>query len=165
MEIQSFKPVIGEGAKILILGSIPGVISLEKHQYYGNGRNQFWKIIYEILGCQFQEDYERRLEFLIENKIALWDVIGECEREGSLDSKIRNPKLNDFKGLFDEYTGIEHILLNGTKAYDMFTKNIDAALIDGKKVYKMKSTSPANAIKYQKKLEDWSILKEIIELR
>ncbi|MGL4361901.1 MAG: DNA-deoxyinosine glycosylase [Cellulosilyticaceae bacterium] len=158
--IQSFKPVIDENSQILVLGSIPSVKSLEYNQYYGHPRNQFWKIIYTLFEKEYEEEYEQRLEFLLSNNIALWDVIGYCDREGSLDSAIKNEKINDFKWLKDNYNSINTIIFNGDKAFKTFNKYVKEP-IEGITFYKVSSTSPAHTISFEKKLAEWSILKSL----
>lgn len=153
MQIQSFKPIIDKECNILILGSMPGVESLRKSEYYGYPRNQFWKLMFDLLGEEFSDDYNVKKKLLLKNNIALWDVIESCYREGSLDSAIKNAKPNDFAKLYSEYSGIERVFFNGAKAYDVYKRKI--GFEDGKKYTKLLSTSPANAIKYHIKKDDW----------
>lgn len=87
-KIKSFEPLVDKESKVLILGSMPGVMSLNKQQYYGNPRNHFWKIIYSLFNEVEDELYEQKKAFLLRKGIALWDVINNCYREGSLDSNI-----------------------------------------------------------------------------
>jgi hypoxanthine-DNA glycosylase len=84
-KISSFPPIIDKESKILILGSIPGVKSLEMQQYYAHPQNKFWKIICEIFNEKFTTDYDERIKILEKYHVALWDVIDNCERKGSLD--------------------------------------------------------------------------------
>ena len=88
--ITAFDPVFDENSKILILGSMPSVKSLEQGFYYGHPQNRFWKILGEIVGEKFPDDIPGKKEMLFKHGIALFDVIAACEREGSLDSAIRN---------------------------------------------------------------------------
>lgn len=121
--ITSFEPVVDEKCKILILGSMPSVKSLEKQQYYGNKRNHFWQIIYRLFGREMEEDYDKRKAFLLEHNIAVWDVLKSCDREGSSDSKIINPVPNDFVVFFNQYTNIKAVFFNGSKAEQLFNKD------------------------------------------
>jgi G:T/U mismatch-specific DNA glycosylase len=98
--IESFEPIASRNSKILILGSMPSVMSLSKYQYYGNPQNQFWKIVFDLFEEELVDDYEIKRNLLIENNIALWDVIKSCERDGSSDSKIRKEEINDFETFF-----------------------------------------------------------------
>ncbi len=97
MTIASFAPIVDARTKILILGSIPGIKSLEKVEYYGNKQNQFWKIICTIFNNTVVPDcYKNKVDFLLQNRIGLWDVVRNCERKGSLDIAIKNQEINDF---------------------------------------------------------------------
>ncbi|MCT4542364.1 MAG: DNA-deoxyinosine glycosylase [Vallitalea sp.] len=89
-KIISFDPIIGDEPKVLILGTMPSVKSLEINEYYGFGRNHFWKIMSDLFMFDKDLSYEEGKRVLIKNKIALWDVIYSCEREGSLDKNIKN---------------------------------------------------------------------------
>ena len=154
MKISSFPPIINENSKILILGSIPGVKSLEMQQYYAHPQNKFWKIICEIFNEEFTTNYQQRIEILEKHHIALWDVIDTCERKGSLDSEIRNEEANKIEELLQNFPNIKAIFCNGQKSY----KNLQKIL--GKKfrmpIIVLPSTSPAYAgLKYEEKLLSW----------
>ncbi|MCY0976700.1 DNA-deoxyinosine glycosylase [Chryseobacterium wangxinyae] len=158
--ISSFPPIIDSGSKILILGSIPGVKSLEKQQYYAHPQNKFWKIIFELFNEEFKEDYSERIAVLKKNHIALWDVIDSCERKGSLDSEIKNEEANQIGNLLEQYPNIKAIFCNGGKSY----KDLQKLL--GKNfripIYLLPSTSPLHTISFERKFEDWKkILKYI----
>ena len=127
--ISSFPPIISEGSKILILGSVPGVKSLEMQQYYAHPQNQFWKIIFELLKEDFTSDYKKRTEIIRKNYIALWDVIDTCEREGSLDTKIRNEEHNDIIKILREHPTIKAVFCNGQKSF----KNLKKILVKTQK--------------------------------
>ena len=160
--LNSFLPIINRESLILILGSMPGVESLRLQQYYGNPRNQFWKIIYELFDTQVSQDYEERVSFLKSKKIAVWDVIANCYREGSLDSNIREEKVNDFSGLFKAYPCIKTVVFNGGKAYETYKKWIGLGTIPDLTFHKLTSTSPANTKKYEEKLREWSLIGEFL---
>lgn len=145
-DCRSFKPSVNKACRILILGSMPGVKSLEMQEYYAHPQNRFWKLM-GIL-CNVSDltgfSYERKLKTLLDNGFALWDVIKHCKRDGSLDSDITDEKPNDIKGLLKKYPGIQIIFLNGNKAYGSFKKHFPE-LIKKYRCFKMPSTSPANA--------------------
>jgi hypoxanthine-DNA glycosylase len=157
---RSFKPSIDINSEILILGSMPGVKSLEEQQYYAHPQNRFWK----VMGCICNEpklyefDYENKLKTLLKNNISLWDMISSCKREGSLDSDIQNEKPNDIRNLLKIYPNIKTICLNGNKAYSAFKKHFPDLL--GKYTcYKMPSTSPANAgYNLDRLITEWSVI-------
>lgn len=157
--IYSFPPIVDKNSKILILGSMPGVESLKKQQYYGHPQNHFWKIIYKLFDKELEMDYEARVQFLKDNGIALWDVLESCKREGSLDSDIIDEKVNPINELLYEYPNINRIFLNGGKAYSTFKKAWGHELANYKFI-KLPSTSPANTMKFEKKLLEWSIIRE-----
>ncbi|MCS3531341.1 DNA-deoxyinosine glycosylase [Chryseobacterium sp. JUb7] len=154
--ISSFPPFIDSSSEILILGSIPGVKSLEKQQYYAHPQNKFWKIIFELFNEEFTDDYAERVDILKRNHIAIWDVIDSCERKGSLDSEIRNEEANKIGELLEEYPNIKAIFCNGAKSY----KNLQKIL--GKNfripVHLLPSTSPLHTISFEKKIEDWKVI-------
>ena len=157
---SSFTPIISERSKILILGSVPGVKSLEMQQYYAHPQNQFWKIIFEIFEEDFTADYQKRTEIIRKNNIALWDVIDTCEREGSLDTKIRNEEHNDILKILREHPNIKAVFCNGQKSF----KNLKKIL--GKEAeipaLVLPSTSPLHTIPLEKKLAEWKIIKTIL---
>ena len=158
-------PVVDEQTKVLIVGSMPGVQSLEKQQYYGNPRNHFWGIIGEITGEIVPERYEERLGLVKKYGIGLWDVIQSCERVGSLDSNIKNEIPNDFAALFKQYPQIEAVFFNGTKAHDVFKKKLGFELLAGRHYDKMPSTSPVpgrNIKTFQEKVDVWTALRTYI---
>jgi G:T/U mismatch-specific DNA glycosylase len=158
--ISSFPPIIDHASKILILGSIPGVKSLEKQQYYAHPQNAFWKIIFTLFNEDFTEDYSQKLRILKKHHIALWDVIDSCERKGSLDSEIRNEEANQIAELLEEHPDIKAIFCNGGKSY----KNLQKIL--GKNfripVYLLPSTSPLHTISLERKLDEWKKIKNYL---
>lgn len=156
-QVCSLHPIIDEHSRVLILGSMPGVESLRLQQYYANPRNQFWKIIYSIFDAAPDQIYEDRISFIKSKNIALWDVIENCYREGSLDSNIREEKVNDFSGLFETYPGIKIVLFNGGKAYETYKKWIGFGALPNLTFQKLTSSSPANTKKYEDKLREWSV--------
>lgn len=143
---KCFLPIINNNSKILILGSMPGVKSLEKQQYYAHPQNRFWKLMGMI--CDFDNisdlEYDDKLKILLNNRFGLWDVIQYCERKGSMDSDIQNEIPNDFYNLLEKYSNIEVICFNGTKAYSAFKKYFPELLLKYK-YFQLPSTSPANA--------------------
>jgi len=138
---------------------MPGVESLRLQQYYGHPRNQFWKILYELFETQISQDYEDKVSFIKDQKIAVWDVIGSCYRQGSLDSNIREEKANNFSALFEEYPNIKTVLFNGGKAYVTYKKWIGFGAPGYLTFHKLTSSSPANTKRYEEKLREWSVIK------
>ena len=159
--IEAFEPVANGDSKILILGTIPGAMSLEKGQYYAFKRNQFWKIILHVLNSIDTNDYLDRLGILLQNRIALWDVLASCERKGSLDSNIRNAKPNNFTIFFESHPRIRCVFFNGKKAHSIFSKKIGFAF-PGRAFNVLPSTSPAYTIDIANKIEAWKIIKDCL---
>jgi len=161
--LTSFLPIIDEGSRILILGSMPGVESLKLQQYYAHPRNQFWKIIYDLFDTQVSSIYAERTSFLKSKKLALWDVIENCYREGSLDSNIREEKVNDFSALFKAYPDLKMVMFNGGKAYDTYKKWLGFERPSEIAFRKLTSSSPANTKPYEVKLREWRIIRDILK--
>jgi hypoxanthine-DNA glycosylase len=151
--ISSFPPLIDSQSEILILGSIPGVKSLEMQQYYAHPQNKFWKIIFELFNENFTEDYMERVTILKKHHIALWDVIDSCERKGSLDSEIKNEEANQIAELVEQHPNIKAIFCNGGKSF----KNLQKVLGKNYKlpIILLPSTSPLHTVSFDKKLEEW----------
>ena len=159
---QGFAPVARADARILILGSMPGVASLEASQYYAFPRNAFWTIMGDLFAAGPDMAYESRLQKLMSKRIALWDVIAVCHRPGSLDSAISKDGMvtNDFGGFFTQYADITKICFNGQKAAALFKKKVLPSLKGQYEYLTLPSTSPAHAAKnYAAKLEAWTIIK------
>lgn len=153
--IKSFKPIVDENSRVLILGSMPGVKSLEKKQYYGNNRNNFWKLIYALFGKKPDIDYNDKLKFLKEHNIARWDVLSTCNREGSSDNLIKNASVNNIKGLLQKYDKIKAVFLNGRTAEKYFVRFV-LPEIEPISYFYLPSSSPANArMSFEEKLAVW----------
>ena len=146
---------MNSNARILILGSMPGVESLRKNQYYAFPRNAFWKIMSSLLRFDPQIDYEERLRILREAGIALWDVLGTCTRRGSSDSAIENPVPNDIPGLLAECPCVRLVLCNGSASYALLKRSFPALFLSsGLDIRRMPSTSPAAAaLSFEQKLQ------------
>ena len=158
--VRSFAPVIDAGARILILGSMPGVKSLREQQYYAHPRNLFWTFIAEIFERRLPSSYRERLALLCSLKLALWDVAEECERPGSLDSNIREVRANDIASLIKDSASIQRIVFNGASAASLFHRHQyrdNKAIFDRVELIQLPSTSPANAsIPRAEKLRRWT---------
>ena len=108
--LTAFPPVAASDARALILGSMPSVASLQEGFYYGHPRNAFWRILAESFDCPIPDSVGEKKQLILAHRLALWDALSACEREGSLDSAIRRPELNDFAGLFERCPGIRLVL-------------------------------------------------------
>ena len=159
--LQGFPPVAAPDARVLILGSMPGVASLEATQYYAFQRNVFWKIMGDLFAAGPELDYLTRLRRLVGHHIALWDVIANCHRPGSLDSAIAEDRMvtNDFDSFFRQHPHIDHVYFNGQKAASLFSKKVIPGLERHFEYQALPSTSPAYAAKnYAAKLKAWSVI-------
>jgi hypoxanthine-DNA glycosylase len=139
--------------RLLVLGSFPGAASLAAQQYYGHPRNQFWPILGALWGTDMLAlPYAQRLAVMRAHGVGLWDVYAACEREGSLDSAIRQAEPNDLPGLAARLPGLQAIAHNGGESARAM--RITQAL--GKPVHRLPSTSPANASwSFERKLAAW----------
>ena len=165
--IHSFAPIARRDARVLILGSVPGVKSLELLEYYAHPRNAFWEIMGALYSANRGLPYQQRLERLQDAGIAVWDVLSSAEREGSLDSAIRHAIPNDLRGLLETCPQIELIALNGSYASKTFKRYARATLdpLVNLRVVTLPSTSPANArVNVQRKIEVWRGVLESVPL-
>lgn len=158
---QSFAPVETADARVLLLGSMPGEASLRAQQYYAHPQNLFWKFIFDCAGIEISDEYQRRIATLKSLHIALWDVLQQCRREGSLDSSIEkdSERHNDIVGLLARLPQVSKICFNGQKAFSLFKKHILKTVPDMALRYQLvvlPSTSPANASQnYHIKFARW----------
>lgn len=153
---HEFEPVYDENSRILILGSFPSVKSREQQFYYGHPQNRFWKVIAGLVGRQTPVTIEEKRKMLLDNGIAVWDVIARCEIIGSSDSSIKNVIPADLNVILQN-TQISKIFANGgtaKKLYERYQKKIC-----GKEIIGLPSTSPANAsYSLERLLESWKCI-------
>jgi TDG/mug DNA glycosylase family protein len=163
---RSFPALSRSDARVLILGSMPGAESLRRGEYYAHPANQFWPIMGELFGAGPEMAYARRVEMLVENGVAVWDVLKQCDRAGSLDSAIRRGSeiANDFAGFFDRHPIIRAVFFNGSKAESVFLRDVlkDLEPRDRQLRYtRLPSTSPAHAgMSRANKLKAWRRIEE-----
>ena len=151
---KAFLPIVYPDSKILVLGTMPGEKSLQLQEYYGNRGNQFWRLLFTIFNKDLTHDYNEKINLLHDNKIALWDVLQYCEREGSLDSNIKNEVANDFDDFYKQYPSINKVFFSSKNAAAYYDKYV------GRKNHIeytiLPSPSGANAtMPFAKKLEIW----------
>lgn len=154
--LTGLPPLVSSRTRLLILGSFPGVASLAAQQYYGHPQNHFWKILQAIWPSFPMEtgakSYQIRSDWLLSRQLGVWDVYAACEREGSLDSRIRNPVVNDFAQILQQCPALEAVAHNGGESF----KHARHTMLLGLPVYKLPSTSPANASwSFERKLAAW----------
>jgi TDG/mug DNA glycosylase family protein len=157
-----FPPLADAAARALVLGSLPGVKSLEMQQYYAQPYNAFWRIMGELFGAGRELDYAVRVERLRVQGLAVWDVLAAGERQGSLDSAIVPASIvvNDFNAFFERHRHVRLICFNGNTAADLFRRKVLPSLAPEWAAIERRalpSTSPAYAsLKFEQKLARWS---------
>jgi hypoxanthine-DNA glycosylase len=164
-----FSPLASSDAKILILGSFPGKESLRKQEYYAHPRNAFWFIIKTLFRLEDSLSYLERVKALKSNRVALWDVLLSCQREGSLDSSIDDTTIsvNDFTLFFRKYKEIQWVFFNGLKAEKEYQRRVMPLVGSFRHTLqycRLPSTSPAMAmLTRDEKLAQWAgILEKLI---
>jgi hypoxanthine-DNA glycosylase len=161
-KVASFPPQVADGCRVLVLGTVPSLRSLEMRQSYAHRHNLFWPFMGELYGAGPDLLYAERIARLQAVGVGIWDVLKHCERPGSLDSSIRpeSEVPNDIPWLLDAYPTIVAIALNGAKAQQVFARRISGRIrperLAGVEILALPSTSPANAsISRAVKLERW----------
>ncbi len=136
---------------------MPGDQSIAKQQFYGNRGNHFWKIMFTIFKESYSVSYEERKAFLKKHKIALWNVLSSCMREGSSDAKITNETINDFVDFHNQYPNIRHVFFESKSASNYFHKYTTQH--EGISYKILPSTSGLNAgISFDQKVEMWKVV-------
>lgn len=140
---------------------MPGAKSLKMQQYYGHAGNQFWRIIFSLFGVSIPEEYKKKKEFLLDKRIALWDVLEYCERDGSLDNNIRNGTPNNFQQFYQVHPLIKQVFLTSTKANEFYDKYVGKC--NERTYFLLPSPSRANTWKtVDEKLDEWKIILEYL---
>lgn len=152
MIVHPISPLYSENSKILILGSFPSVKSREEGFFYGHKQNRFWKTIARICGKKTPRSIEEKRKLVLDNNIALWDVIKSCEINGSSDSSITNVTVNDLSEIL-ENSNVKYIFTNGKKADSLYKKYLEKST--GIEAVCLPSTSPANAMWNEDRLFDY----------
>ena len=151
----AFAPIADHVSKILILGTMPGETSLKLQQYYGHADNHFWKIMFKLFDTSFSKDYDLRKMLLLDNNVALWDVLQNCGGEGSADSSIKNEVHNDFDNFYNKHPKISKIYftsLDAERFYDKYVKRKNHL-----EYFRLPSPSSANTWKtFDEKFNDWA---------
>ena len=156
---RSFAPVADARTILLILGSLPGELSLAQSQYYANPQNRFWRLMSEVTAIDLAAmAYDARLQALQQQGIGLWDVVAEAHRSGSLDSNIRERDDNDLATLVAGLPKLTTIAFNGGTAARIGLKNL-GNVAQHYDIFKLPSSSPAYTLAYAEKLAAWSALK------
>ena len=160
--VASFPPQVAVGCRVLVLGTVPSLRSLQVRQSYAHPHNLFWPFMEVLFGISTQAPYAERIARLHDAGVGLWDVLRECERPGSLDGsiRVRSEVPNDVPALLRAYPTIRMIALNGVKALRVFERRIAPLIQAGQGrtpgIIALPSTSPANAsITREAKLQRW----------
>jgi double-stranded uracil-DNA glycosylase len=149
MHVHSFSPIASPDARVLVLGTMPGIVSLRAEQYYAHPRNSFWRIAGEVLGFDAGMTYEARAAAVVAAGIALWDVLRSCTRTSSLDSDIQRDTIvpNDFASFFKSHQRIRKVCFNGATAENLYLTHVRPRLENAPpcEYVRLPSTSPAHA--------------------
>lgn len=156
-QIHPIPPLYSASSSVLILGSFPSVKSREQEFFYGHTQNRFWKVIAAVYGTSVPTAVEEKKKLILSNGLALWDVIAECEIEGSSDSSISAVKPNDISIILNNCP-VKRIFVNGKTAEKYYIKYIQPKI--GLKAVCLPSTSPANAAwSFERLCEAWKVIK------
>jgi TDG/mug DNA glycosylase family protein len=160
--LEGLPPLIDDRSKLLILGSFPSEMSLVKQEYYGNPQNHFWPVMEALFGIDRAAPYGERAAALVEQRVAVWDVIAACSREGSGDDKIKHAIANPLIALLKDHPAIRRVFFNGGMAYR--TARLLAPGVFGVpcvECKRMPSTSPRNArMTLAAKVEAWGRIRD-----
>jgi hypoxanthine-DNA glycosylase len=168
--VCSYPPIAAPDARVLILGSVPSIASLAKRQYYGHPQNAFWPIMGRLFGAGRDVPYDERKRILCSRGVAVWDVLRECHREGSLDADIQveSETPNDFVTFFGSHPYIKAVFFNGHRPEAMFRRHALPMLaeLDRKLRYqRLPSTSPAHAGRnFEQKLSAWRAVARALKM-
>lgn len=154
--IECFPPIIDDASQILIIGTMPSVKSLAATEYYAHPRNAFWKIIAKLYNNDADfSNFTEKKTCILNKHLALWDNLQFCERDGSLDSNIKDMIPNDFETLLKNHPHIHRLIFNGQKSFLIF-KKFHPEILEKYQYFVLPSTSPANAsLSFDKKLAIW----------
>jgi len=168
VQIRGFAPLLGIDPRVLILGSMPSVASLDRQEYYGKPQNAFWSIMGELFGAGPELEYGERVDKLTAAGIAVWDVLAACVRPGSLDSAIvaGSEEINDFVTLLAQFPQVGHIFFNGRKAEQLFRRVVlpqVQVVRPGLHFISLPSTSPAMAaLSRAEKMQRWRAVRDAL---
>lgn len=156
--IHPIPPLYSKDSRVLILGSFPSVKSREQAFFYGHPQNRFWRVVADIFESPVPSTVDEKKHLILNNRLALWDVIAECEITGSSDSSIKDVIPNDIGKIIRE-SNIGAIFVNGRTAEKYYIKYTEAKI--GRKAICLPSTSPANAAwSFERLCEEWKKIKE-----
>lgn len=162
--VTGLEPVVGAGPRVLVLGSMPGQISLDRGEYYANPQNRFWRVMERIAAVPATATYEERVSHLTSAGIALWDTLKQCSRIGSLDARIddRTAVPNEITGFLANHPTVQRIVFNGRKAAQLYARLIEPELTGemrrGLQTAAAPSTSAANTrVRLEQLVHAWAL--------
>lgn len=158
---SSFPPVVEPGVRLLVLGSLPGEVSLARQQYYAYPLNQFWRLIGHVLGRELPAAYEARLATLLAAHVGLWDVVRTATRAGSLDASIRGQAPNALAELIATLPRLQAVAFNGATASAIGRRALGD--VRGVELVSLPSSSPAYTLAFERKAQAWSVLRRFLE--
>ena len=120
-QTHPFKPIFDKNSKILILGSFPSVISRKLGFYYANPQNRFWRVLARILNAPLPKSTDKKINFLLAHRIAIYDAAISCEIKGSSDAKMTAVVPANLEPIF-KTANITQVYANGGKAYEICKK-------------------------------------------
>lgn len=154
-------PIYDANCKVLILGTFPSVKSRETMFYYGHPQNRFWKVLAALFDSELPTTPEEKTRLLLENHVALWDVIESCEVIGSSDTSIKNVVVNDITQITNACK-IKAIFGNGATSEKLYNRYLKEQV--GREMIKLPSTSPANAtFTLERLINCWSVIRDTIK--
>jgi hypoxanthine-DNA glycosylase len=166
MHSEGFPPIADPRARVLVLGSLPGPVSLRERHYYAQPRNAFWRIMGVLFGAAQERPYEDRLRSLLRHRVAVWDVCASAHRPGALDAAIRRASVvpNDLAAFFVTHRELRLVCFNGQAAAELYRRRVLPGLpaeLRALRYEVLPSTSPAYAaMTFERKLERWRIVRE-----
>lgn len=160
----AFPAIADADSKLLLLGTMPGEQSLKHRQYYAHKGNQFWKIMFSIFNQPLVDNYELRKQLLLNNKVALWDVLQYCQRDGSADRNIKNPAANDFASFYTKYPSVKNVFFTSGKAQEYYDTYVGR---NGSVNYhNLPSPSRANTWKtFDEKVDLWKVILKYLQMQ
>jgi hypoxanthine-DNA glycosylase len=156
---RSFAAVVDQKTRLLVLGSLPGEVSLAEGRYYAHPRNQFWRLIGAVIEADLERlDYAERLQALLAAHVGLWDVVESAARSGSLDSRIRRHTANRLAELAGDLPKLCAIGFNGGRSAAIGRKQLGA--VQGIELIDLPSSSPAYTLNFEQKRLQWLRLRD-----
>ena len=146
-------------ARLLILGTMPSVQSLQRQQYYGHPQNAFWRLLFALWEEEWSPDYADRVAFVERHRLAVWDVLAACQRQGSADAAITDAVANDFVSFAQQHPQLRAVAFNSVGAARFYDRLVRPDPFAALPKVTLPSSSPARAMKFSEKFAAWQPLK------